>query len=601
MFIILPTVVIVALLWRAASDRMDTGKGMVHIEPGASYIYLEDCDIRINGWDSYNVTYFFFPSYAKISSLDYTDTEFKIYSPEGSLLEHPETGKILDVMVGNKMEELTPYKVAFFCSGNLYTVQLEMPDNSLQDIERGIYIPTSIKVISPEGNVEYAEGSAEIKGRGNSSWEFSLKKPYEIRLPSEVSLAGMKASNKWTLLSNQLDKTRMLNKIVFDTSKDIGMEYAIESDWIDLYANGEYVGNYLLCHEPHIGSGDLDIYNLQKANQPYFDEAVPFETGNMKGFIYKENPTEISGGYMIEFSPIYYENKDCGFRSKTGNMFCLKSPDNASKEELELISGFVNRFEQEIYVNNTIDTEYKYLDKYSFARRYLIDEVFYNTDAAFASCFYYKKPRQEKLYAGPCWDYDKACGQNGGIYRDYTGTILDREYTLQWDAEMMANDAYIDYVKGVFADSLNVFDRLVKMGIDEYYERAGASIRMDRTRWNGLESVQYREIDDDIRYLKFFLYNRLQFMKELYDLRTTGSMEPDISNNESHTLTFMYKDGRKEEISVDDGTQITEADMPAHDIGSDGWEIESMKEKLTYYIPIYEDMVMTASGAEPIE
>ena len=200
-------------------DDKSSGKGEVHIEPGDSYIYFRDCDTEIYGWDSYNTTYFFLPSFAGNASLDYSHTQLKMYDEDGELLEHPETGKVLNVLIEKESGEKIPYHVAFYCSENLYTIQLELENGTIWDIDHDVYTPTKIRVISPGGTVEYEEDEARIKGRGNTSWAFSMKKPYEIKLTKETALAGMKASHKWELLSNQLDKTRMLNKIAFDTAK----------------------------------------------------------------------------------------------------------------------------------------------------------------------------------------------------------------------------------------------------------------------------------------------------------------------------------------------------------------------------------------------
>lgn len=598
-FVVIPILVIVLLLVKINIDDKNISKAEVHIEPGSSYICINGKDVTVHGWDSYNVTYFFFPSYATFSSLDYSHSDKKIYTENGELLENPETGKILDVMIGDEKGETIPYRVAFFCSENLYTVQLEMEEDTIQNVEQGIYTPTEVKIISPGGIVEYKDSNAQIKGRGNTSWAFSMKKPYEIRLSEETALAGMKPSNKWTLLSNQLDKTRMLNKIVYDTSKELGMEYAIEADWVDLYANGEYMGNYLLCHEPHIGKADLDIYNLKKANMPYAQDAQAFETGHMKGYIYKENPEEISGGYLIESSPLFYTNKKCGFETEKGHEFSIKSPDNASREEVEVIMDFTDKVEKEIN-DDKKKTEYDLVDMPSFARRYLIDEVFYNSDAGIASCFFYKKPRLDRLYSGPCWDYDKSCGQNGGEDRAYDNTILNREVALDWDIKLMNNEYYRDYVIDVLEDSHDIFQHLIDKGIDEYYMKIEKSLRMDRARWDGLEKKQYSELDDDIRYLKFFLYHRLQAMTERYELSSSGYAMPDIYKDDTHTVSFEYSDGHIERLMVRDGSQLEGSEIPRPEKGSYGWEIENMEEKLTYYIPVFEDMTLIPSSEPDI-
>ena len=235
--------------------------------------------------------------------------------------------------------------------------------------------------------------------------------------------------------------------MVYDTAANIGMEYAIESDWIDLYINGDYVGNYLMCHEPDISSTDLDIGNLEKTNRLYFDLEKSFKTDIMKGYLYEELPNDISGGYLIEATnEEIYDTKDCGFILKSGKPFNIKSPDNAAYEEVKYISDFMNMIDDEIHSGDS-EIALRHINIDSFAKRFIIDEMFYNVDESETSYYFYKRPDRGMIFAGPCWDYDKSCGIAARA-TDYTESTLDDEPTgdLDWIDRLME---YPDFEKRV--------------------------------------------------------------------------------------------------------------------------------------------------------
>ena len=107
------------------------------------------------------------------------------------------------------------------------------------------------------GNVLFGDKnkSMSIKGRGNSTWSMP-KKPYNMTIYKDDTYNkkdsvkfiqnGVK-SKKWTLLANYFDNALIRNKIAFDLAK--AMKIGLDSQFVDLWMNGEYLGNYLLCQK----------------------------------------------------------------------------------------------------------------------------------------------------------------------------------------------------------------------------------------------------------------------------------------------------------------------------------------------------------------
>ena len=159
------TVVLSVVIYRQHTG----GVAYIIVEPGNNRLCFEDGSV-LNGWDSYGCTYFFVPSYMDFTRLSYDNSEGRIYSPDGKLLEHPSIGDIEDVLV-ETAEGMAEYRVGFFKSENLYTFNLETYDTDIDDVEREECVSVSLNVISPAGVEVYRDQEVLIKGRGNNSWE----------------------------------------------------------------------------------------------------------------------------------------------------------------------------------------------------------------------------------------------------------------------------------------------------------------------------------------------------------------------------------------------------------------------------------------------
>ena len=316
--------------------------GFLTVDPGNNELFFKKADLRVPGWDKDGITYFFIPSFVDLRSIDQIGSDMKILLLDGSVLSDPKPGQVQEVLVKDAAGEEIPWRICFMKSANIYTMYISLDGILSEEIDHDEYTAAAIEVYSPNGKRDYYSEEALIKGRGNTSWynEVAGKKPYQIKLDEAVSLCGMKKSDKWALLANRVDPTKMKNKLIYDLASEIGMEYAIESDWIDLYIDNEYMGNYLICHEPGIGKNDLDLFNLGNYNYTALHVKDHIETNDMKAFIYDKEGI-YDGGYLIENQiSMHYEHKTCGF-TMGKNYFSIKSPDNASLDQVSFISGFV--------------------------------------------------------------------------------------------------------------------------------------------------------------------------------------------------------------------------------------------------------------------
>ena len=559
-------------------------------------IYFKEYDLLLSGLDRGGCTYFFLPSFIKLSSLDQSLSNKKLLNPDGSLLYAP-SGHEQDVLVDTGDGVQIPWQVAFLRSENLCTLFLSSDSADTDSLTKDEYTPIAISAYSCDGASILNKKDSLIKIRGNAT-AGGPKKPFELRFDEDVTLCGMSPSKKWALLANCFEDTKLYNKMAFDTSERIGLEYAVESDWVDLYYNGTYLGNYLLCKEPDIGRNDLDIGNLEALNTPFFDQARWFNTDDLRGYDYNSSVSPLAGGYLFQkLNASYYQEKKCGF--KVDDLyFSVKSPNNASREQMEYISSFVNRINDTILEGNS--DQLTVIDEYSFARRYLIEVFFFNMEAFVNSYFFYKKPGIDMIYAGPVWDYDTCIGQGGYAYLDYNNNPLTQivinesfRYPLNWDYILYENDAYRSYLIDTFRQNLPVFQKLIDEEIDLYAERTEASRQMDSIVWGrDWFSSQYKDNSSNIRYTRFFLAKRLEYLCEIWGIKNNFSY--DFSNGSTHKLTFRYPDDSESSISVQDGTQLSPEALPGYDDSEYiGWCYNGAPNRpFSFFIPVYEDMTL---------
>lgn len=283
-------------------------------------------------------------------------------------------------------------------------------------------------VLGPDGRVIYDGGLSQIKGRGNSTWNYP-KKPYQIKLDTKCDLMETgdpnEAEKTWVLLANYIDESMVHNSLSYDLAAQMGLAYSPNSRPVDLYYDGEYRGSYLLCEKTEVGEGRVNVHDLEadfeEANPDVdFDDLATRTATNAQGNEYQYvsdliTPADYTGGYLLELD---YETRakeeKSWFATTGGSHVVSKSPEYLSATAMEYISGLYQAFEDAVWnggVNPDTGKSYtEYVDLTSLAKCYLILELSQDGDAFWSSTYFYKPAGEEKLYAGPVWDFDSAYG-----------------------------------------------------------------------------------------------------------------------------------------------------------------------------------------------
>lgn len=151
-------------------------------------------------------------------------------------------------------------------------------------------------------------GTMELKGRGNSSWSQAIRdngpRPYQLKLEKKLNLMGMGSAKTYTLLKS--DQIQSTNKTCLDMSIDMGMKYTPQSEFVDVYLNGDYIGMYTLAEKVQINKERINISDLESEIEDGIDNL------------------DITGGYLLE---IDNTNEDLQFMAQ-GNRVTIKSPEN---------------------------------------------------------------------------------------------------------------------------------------------------------------------------------------------------------------------------------------------------------------------------------
>lgn len=105
---------------------------------------------------------------------------------------------------------------------------------------------TAFLCVAEDGKKDCQGTFSEISEETYSGFAAS-KKNYVCVSEEEEELLGMGGARTWMLQANAFDLSRMRNKTVYDMAADMGMVRGIDSAYADVWIDGGYAGNYLVC------------------------------------------------------------------------------------------------------------------------------------------------------------------------------------------------------------------------------------------------------------------------------------------------------------------------------------------------------------------
>lgn len=414
---------------------------------------------------------------------------------------------------------------------------LEFLHESKENSEIGRYC-----LLNDEGKLDNAGVIRNIHGRGNNAWTDYEKKSYQVTLENKATLLGMSESRKWLLMSNACDDTFIRNELAYAISEGLEFAYTPDSEYIEVYANGQYLGLYSLTEKVEIESNRVAIREMEEEMErmngdvdlssfEFFME----EQGRLystKGYLIPKQPEDITGGYLLELELLdRYGLEASGFITSRMQGVVFNSPKYASYEQVSYIANRYQDLEDAIYSESgyspyTGKHFSEYIDMNSFASKYLLEELVKNLDASYTSQFFYKPQDSvsDKFFAGPVWDYDKAIAAYGVTESGIDLHIPEQIYVASekdsgdfWFG-LCKHDAFMSVVKEIYVSKLKeTVDRVANEKVYALKEKIYGAAKCDILRWNiygQYETIEEKMkcYDEKIQEQSEFLLKRMAFL-----------------------------------------------------------------------------------------
>ena len=429
-------------------------------------IYPEGSVERITCWRSHGCYYVFLPSGADPNRTKLvTNPLFPVWIEGQRVDSSTVCGEFPfeePLAITSKKWGRTYEEQVFFCqSANIPTLYIDTASGSMDYIhmEKGNAESGKLRLYSPEGALESVAQIRSINGRGNSTWEGD-KKPYSFELTQKADLLAMGAAKKWILLANFYDSSNMGNKMCFDFASDVGCAFTPECQWVDLYLNGNYAGLYLLSERNEIDPQRVDI--------PENDS-----------FLVSMELAQRWDGYSYP-----------AVISSRGNFLRIHHagvPEDWIREKWQSV-------EDAVFADDGVDpftgkSWDELIDVDSWARQYLLWEVFAEYDAGSLSKFFYCDGRSDLIYAGPVWDMDNILN----CYGLFRPNILASQRRYIWDREqeslfyrLYQKDSFRETVIRLYWEEYRPrLLELAETGMDRYLEQIRASAFQNDIRLGG--------------------------------------------------------------------------------------------------------------------
>ncbi|XYI01033.1 CotH kinase family protein [Sorangium sp. So ce1128] len=257
--------------------------------------------------------------------------------------------------------------------------------------------------------------------RGQSSMNFP-QTPYKLELwdndgkDLDYSVLGMPADSDWALIPPFYDRTLIRNPFTYSLGQEMGLE-APRSEFAEVYLNydarplgdADYQGIYWVSETIKNNKVRTDLAQLEEE-----DRGLP----------------DISGGYIFKFDQAAAEEPQLtctgsdplpgfggfGGPRPDGGGTCwvdleVVDPDPLNDEQKTWLTQYIQQFHDTVH-QTPIGDYAAYIDVPSFIDYLIISELTLNVDAYVRSA-YYHKDRDQKLKAGPLWDYNFALGGVG--------------------------------------------------------------------------------------------------------------------------------------------------------------------------------------------
>ena len=367
---------------------------------------------------------------------------------------------------------------------NLPLIAIDTNGKSISNKEKTV---SNIQVYNSDKENNYLndnpslESSAMINIRGNTTKYFP-KKQYSLKLVNkkgnekDKKMLGMDKDSDWVLNGPFADKSLMRNYIAYTVGSNI-MEYAPDVRFCEVFVIDDgsstiqkkhYKGVYLLIEKIKRGEDRVDIVKTHDNTD---------ETSFIISRDRNKEDNIVIGNYGYE-THLYDYALNIEYPKK-----------DLTPGKYNYINKYISEFERILYSDKFNDPKNgyrKYIDVDSFVDFYIINEFFLNTDAGIFSTYMYKD-YNEKMKAGPIWDFNRSLGNNE-VNKDSRAFEYEGFFMLQryWFDRLMEDRAFANKVVSRYKELRKNYlsDEYLINLIDKTKNYLGTSVKRNFDKWS---------------------------------------------------------------------------------------------------------------------
>ncbi len=325
---------------------------------------------------------------------------------------------------------------------DLWSFLVQNKENSVSD--------SACSIVDENGTLDTT--LKKLKGRGNTNWKETDKKPFNLTFYDKTNIGGV-VDKKFSFVSNAKDSTLIRNSIMYDLAYNVGSPYASDQSFVDFFVNGVYRGSYIACQKIDLGKNS--VVSLK-------DTSDDVDTGF---------------NFLVEVDVWNYKS-DVNFVSDKGYHVVLKTPDlddydetdPSMKAKYDYIKTTYQKLEDALYKGTLADIE-KICDLDSLASQYLLQEFGKNCDGGYTSTFFTYNAEEDMFYAAPLWDCDSDLGAVDCVRDGCSTSTIDH---TGWITRLAKYERTVNplgqafYVKGTNSIGKTFEDICIEMWQDKF-------------------------------------------------------------------------------------------------------------------------------------
>ena len=370
------------------------------------------------------------------------------------------------------------YNNNYHIDNGIPIIDIKLKDVSLDDVHKDKDKEFNDNKISIYSNIKSFKGKIGFKGRGNYTWTLD-KKPYRISFDEKTKILDLPLAKKFVLLANHADDSLLKNDFTYSVAKRMNLNYSFTGEFVDLYIDKHYIGNYYVTPKIDIAKEIVDLKD---------DNAL-----------------------LVELDNNYYEDEEKYFTSKILNDHIVLKDSNSKKED-NSFKVFEDKYNivEECIINQDYYCLEDNIDIDSFIKYYIISEFSENPDSLRSSLFMYMDGLDDKIHIGPIWDFyiayclkEEYSSYNQFLIKD---NMINEEEASKLFYNLLKINEFEDKViaywnnnaKDIYKDEINKLDKKIK-----YLNKAGS---YNNDYWN------YNSYDRSTSIFKRWLNNRYSFI-----------------------------------------------------------------------------------------